>query len=49
MDMAEYRRMFTNLIGSLRIDVAILVKYAERRNINITDIQEKGEYTITTL
>ena len=48
MDVAEYKRMFTNLVGSRRIDVAVLTKYAERRNVSIADLQEQREYTITT-
>ncbi|MBU0678606.1 MAG: Eco57I restriction-modification methylase domain-containing protein [Verrucomicrobia bacterium] len=48
MDVAEYRRMFTNLVASRRIDVAVLSQYAKRRNVHIADLQGQEEHTIAT-
>lgn len=49
MDIAEYRRTFTNLVSACRISVSALAMYAERRKIPVSDLFAEGEHTISTL
>lgn len=48
MDIAEYRRMATNLVRSRRIMVATLASYVERRKLRMQELFEAKEYTIST-
>jgi hypothetical protein len=48
IDIAEYRRMFSNLTISRRIDVAILSQYAHRRNVQVKSLFNPDEHTIAT-
>lgn len=48
MDVAEYRRMFANLARSRRIKVSGLLAYAERRKIEVSELFEHEEHTIST-
>ena len=47
MDIAEYRRMFSNLVSKRRIMVSAMAMYAERRKTCMSDLFKKGEYTIS--
>ena len=48
MDTGEYLRMLENLICSQRVSISKLIKYAERRNVNIKELINQGEHTIAT-
>ena len=48
MDVAEYRRMFTNLVTSRRITISALAAYAKRRKVGLGDLFPEGEHTIST-